>query len=172
MDRRKALLYGGVAAVAGIAGALVGPLVLQQRSGAASLLSTIFPDLQGEARRLRDWSGQIAIVNFWATWCAPCREEIPLLIEVRNRYRAQGVEVVGIGIDQVDKIREFASKFRIEYPLLVGDLRALDVMRDLGNPSGALPYTVVLDRAARVTAQRLGAYKPGELERDLAPILR
>jgi thiol-disulfide isomerase/thioredoxin len=161
-----------VAAAAGLAGALLGPLVIQRQSGAGSLLSTIFPDLHGQARRVRDWSGQVTIVNFWATWCEPCREEIPLLLAARATYRSQGLEVVGIGIDQIDKIREFASKFKIDYPLLIGDTRALDVMRDLGNQAGALPYTVVLDRAGRVAARRLGAYKAGELDQVLAPILR
>lgn len=172
MDRRRALAYAGVALAAGVAGAVVGPLVLQRESGAASLLSTVFPDLQGQPRRLRDWEGRVAVVNFWATWCEPCREEIPLLIAARAQYGAQGVEVVGIGIDQLDKIHEFATKFKIDYPLLVGDIRALDVMRDLGNQAGALPYTVVLDRSGKVAARRLGAYKPGELDRVLAAILR
>jgi thiol-disulfide isomerase/thioredoxin len=166
------LLYAGVAAAAGIAGALVGPLVLQRQTGAGTLLSTVFPDLQGQARRLRDWDGHVAVVNFWATWCAPCREEIPLLVAARARYRADGVEVVGIGIDQVDKLRDFAAKFSINYPVLVGDLRALDVMRELGNQAGALPYTVVLDRSGRVASRRLGAYQPGELDQVLAGILR
>lgn len=172
VDRRKALLYGGVAAAAAGAGIVVGPLVLQDRSGASRLLATVFPDLEGQARRLLDWRGKVVVVNFWATWCEPCREEIPLLSKISESYRESGVVVVGIAIDTVAKIREFAANFRINYPILVGDMRAIDLLRDLSNPAGALPYTVVLSRAGAVEARKLGAYKAGELEEALAPILR
>lgn len=171
-DRRRVLAYAAVGAGAAAAGAILGPLVLQSRSGAASLLSTVFPDLDGRARRLLDWNGSVVIANFWATWCEPCREEIPILIKVRKDYASRKVEVVGIGIDQVSKMREYAAKYEISYPLLVGDARALDVMRELGNKAGALPYTVILDPAGAVASQRLGAYKAGELEKVLNSILR
>jgi thiol-disulfide isomerase/thioredoxin len=172
VDRRKALAYAGVAFAAGVAGAVLGPLYLQKTTGAAGLLGTVFPDLQGQARRLLDWNGKVAVVNFWATWCEPCREEIPLLIEVSGKYATAGVEVVGIALDTVAKIQEYAANYRISYPLLVGDARALDLIRDLGNKAGALPYTVVLDRRGVVASRRLGAYKPGELDQVLASILR
>lgn len=172
MDRRKAVLYGVAAVAAAGAGIVAGPLVLQDRSGAAALLSTVFPDLQGQPRRLVDWRGRIAVVNFWATWCEPCREEIPLLVQTSRTYASAGVEVVGIAIDTVDKIREYAANFGIPYPILVGDMRAIDLLRQLGNQAGALPYTVVLDRSGAVAARKLGAYKAGELDRALATILR
>lgn len=171
-DRRKVLAYALVGVGAAAAGAVLAPLVLQRRSGAAALLSTVFPDLDGQPRRLLDWKGSVTVTNFWATWCEPCREEMPLLTEVRRRYRDKGVEIVGIGIDQVSKLRDFASKYDISYPLLVGDARALDVMRELGNRAGALPYTVILDRSGTLVGQRLGAFRAGELDRMLDPILR
>ena len=171
MERRRALAFAGVALAGAAAGALVGPLVLQKQSGAASLLSTIFPDLDGKARRLLDWRGKVAVVNFWATWCEPCREEIPLLISLSRTHGERGVEVVGIGIDTVDKIREYAAKMHIPYALLIGDARALDLLRGLGNTAGALPYTVVLDREGTVASRKLGAFKAGELEQVLAPIV-
>ena len=136
------------------------------------MLGTVFPDLRGNARRLIDWKGTVAVVNFWATWCEPCREEIPLLIHVSDKFAASGVQVVGIAIDTVAKIVDFASKYQITYPTLVGDARALDLLRQLGNQAGALPYSVVLDRAGTVASRKLGAYKPGELEGVLAAILR
>lgn len=172
MDRRKALAYTGVALAAGAAGAVLGPFYLQKSTGAAGLLATIFPDLDGRARRLLDWSGKVAVVNFWATWCEPCREEIPLLIEASRTYAASGVEIVGIALDTVENVRKYAANYGIPYAVLIGDARALDVIRDLGNTAGALPYTVVLDRSGAVASRRLGAYKPGELDEVLASILR
>jgi peroxiredoxin len=171
-DRRELLILGGVGLAAAIAGAVLGPFALQSQSGVPQLLSTVFPDAEGQARRLRDWSGQVVVCNFWATWCIPCREEVPLLIDVYDKYRQRGVQVVGIGIDQHAKIVDFAAKFKITYPLLIGDARALDVMRGLGNQAGALPYTVVLDRAGAVAARKLGAYKDAELHEILAVLLR
>jgi peroxiredoxin len=151
---------------------LLGPLILQSGSGAPQLLSTVFPDLKGQPRKLMEWKGTVAVCNFWATWCAPCREEIPMLVRWREEHHNEGAEVVGIGIDTVAKIGEFARKYEITYPLLVGDMRALDVMRELGNTAGALPYTVVLDRAGAVAHRKLGTITSLELDEVLANLLR
>jgi thiol-disulfide isomerase/thioredoxin len=171
-DRREILALAGVGLAAAVAGAVLGPVVLQSGSGASSLLSTVFPDLAGRPRRLREWSGKVAACNFWGTWCPPCREEIPLLIALYEKYRHQGVDIVGIGVDKLPNIVEFAAKLNITYPLLVGDARALDLMRSLGNDAGALPYTVVLDRQGTVAYRKLGAFQQGELDTILAPLLR
>lgn len=172
MHRRRALAVAGIGLGAAAAGAVAGAFFWQQRSGAAALLNTVFPDLQGQARRLRDWHGKTIVVNFWATWCEPCREEIPLLIRTSGIYAGKGVEVVGIAIDTVDKIREFGAKYGISYTSLVGDMRALDLLRQLGNTAGALPFSVILDRAGAVASRKLGAYKGGELDQELNAILR
>lgn len=170
--RRRALAVGAVGLAAAAAGAVAGAFFWQQRSGAASLLSTVFPDLDGQARRLRDWRGKVVVVNFWATWCEPCREEIPVLIRVSQTYADKDVQLVGIAIDTVAKIREFAAKYSIPYVSLVGDARALDLLRGLGNTAGALPFSVVLDRSGAVASRKLGAYKEGELDTVLAGVLR
>jgi thiol-disulfide isomerase/thioredoxin len=171
-DRREILALAGVGLAAAVAGAILGPVALQSRSGASALLSTVFPDLAGQPRRLRDWSGKVAVCNFWATWCAPCREEIPLLITLYDKYRDRGLDVVGIGVDKLPKIVEFAANLKITYPLLVGDARTFDLMRSLGNEAGVLPYTVVLDRQGTVAHRKLGAFREGELDTILAPLLR
>ncbi len=171
-DRRRALAIGAVGLAAAAAGAVAGALFWQQRSGAASLLSTVFPDLDGQARRLRDWRGKVVVVNFWATWCEPCREEIPLLIRASQTYASRGVDFVGIAVDTVAKIREFAANYSIPYVSLVGDARALDLLRELGNTAAALPFSVVIDRGGAVASRKLGAYKDGELDAVLQDVLR
>jgi thiol-disulfide isomerase/thioredoxin len=171
-DRREILTLAGVGLAAAVAGAVLGPLALQSTSGASALLSTVFPDLAGQPRRLRDWRGRVAVCNFWATWCAPCREEIPLLITLYDKYRNQGLDIVGIGVDKLPNIAEFAANLRVTYPLLVGDARALDLLRSLGNQAGVLPYTVLLDRQGTLIYRKLGAFRPGELDQVVVPLLR
>jgi thiol-disulfide isomerase/thioredoxin len=169
--RRKALALAGIGAGAAAVGALVGALLRQSSSGAAALLSATFPDLDGRPRRLLDWQGRPLVCNFWATWCAPCREEIPLLVSARQQYAEAGLEVVGIGIDSVDKIREFAAIYRISYPLLVAGADTIELIRTLGNKAGALPYTVLLDRRGVLVGSKLGAYRGSELQAALTSLL-
>ena len=169
--RRKALALGGVAAAAAVGGAFVGALVMQSGSGAARLLSASFLDLEGRTRRLREWRGQVLVCNFWATWCAPCREEVPLLVAAKQHYAKRGLEIIGIGVDHVDKIRDFAANYRVNYEMLVADTESIEIMRALGNKAAALPYTVLLDRSGQLAGQRLGAFRKEELTQVLMELL-
>jgi thiol-disulfide isomerase/thioredoxin len=170
--RREVLILGAIGAGAAVVGGLAGALALQAQSGAADLLAAPFPDLSGARRTLREWQGRIVVCNFWATWCAPCREEIPMLVAVRGVFAAKGVEIVGIGIDQASKVEEFAKTYGITYPVLIADARALELMSRLGNALGGLPYTVVLDRQGAVAHRRIGVLTRAKLEEVLRGLLR
>jgi len=170
--RRDALILGAVGVGAAAAGALIGAFALQSRTGAAEFLGQPFTDLAGKSRRLIEWQGRVLVCNFWATWCAPCREEIPLLIAAQQQYAVKNVQIVGIGIDHANKISEFSSQLKITYPLLVAGAATVDTMKLLGNQSGGLPFTVILDQGGAVAKTKLGALQPGELDDILAPILR
>jgi thiol-disulfide isomerase/thioredoxin len=169
--RREALILGAVGAAAAVAGGFAGVLALQARSGAAELLAARFADLDGRPRRLLEWRGRALLCNFWATWCEPCREEVPLLIAAKQKAGSNDAEIVGIGIDSADKIRQFAAIYRINYPLLVADASAISLLRGLGNKGGGLPYTVGLDRSGALVNRRLGALKEDELRQVLASLL-
>jgi len=170
-SRRKVLIFAAVGALAAAGGAVLGAFVSQSRSGAARLLGAPFRDLDGRPRRLAEWQGHMVLCNFWATWCAPCREEVPLLVAAMQQHSGRRFSVVGIGIDHANKIREFAANYGINYPLLVADAGAIDLLRVLGNRAGALPYSVLLDRAGRLQASRLGAFHRDELPSLLARAL-
>ena len=172
MQRRDALILAGVGLAAAAAGILVGPMVLQSQSGAAELHAASYPDLAGSIRRIDSWKGSALVCNFWATWCAPCREEMPLLQATRQKYAEKWVEIVGIGIDNADKIRQFAAEFGISYPLLVADSGGIELMRNLGNRDGALPFTVILDRHGAIASRRLGILRKEDLETALDGVLR
>jgi thiol-disulfide isomerase/thioredoxin len=169
--RRNALILAGVGAAAAAAGALSGVFLLQSGSGAAELLAARLTDLEGRPRRLLDWQGRALLCNFWATWCAPCREEVPILVAAKQQLVPTGPEIIGIGIDRVDKIREFAATYKINYPLLVGDATVIGVLRRLGNASGGLPYTVALDRSGAVVGRKLGSFTDAELRQVLASLV-
>jgi thiol-disulfide isomerase/thioredoxin len=180
--RREALILGAAGLAAAAAGFLVGPVLLQQASrgeegggtaaGNLALRSASLMDLAGRPRRLSEWLDRALIWNFWATWCAPCREEIPLLMAARAKYASMGLEVVGIAIDNATKVREFTASFSISYPVLVAEAEGLDLMRRLGNSSGGLPYTVVTDRQGNVVHRKLGAFKQSDLDTMLGALAR
>ena len=158
----RALIWAVAAVLA--AGALGAGLWvgLAQREGApsasaaASLTRMPFKDLAGADVTLDRWRGQVVVVNFWATWCPPCREEIPGLIDVQRKQGPNGAQIVGIAIDSADKTREFATNVGINYPTVIGGMETIDLVRALGNKSGGLPFTVVLDRAGKVADTHLG----------------
>ena len=129
-----------------------------------ALWSLPFPNLSGKTQTLGDWRGKTLVINFWATWCAPCREEIPDFIEIRSEYAAKSVEIVGIAIDNAQAVTPYAQLMGITYPLLIGEGSALEMSRALGNPSGALPYTVVIGPDGAILLRHLGRLPKSKLQ--------
>lgn len=171
-ERRDVLIIGAVGLAAAAAGAILGPLVLQSQSGAPELLSASFPDLAGRQRKILEFQHRALVANFWATWCELCREEVPGLVATYENFRTAGALVLGIGIDSAEKLKRFAGEYHINYPVLIGEGNALELMRKLGNRAGALPFTVVLDSHGRLAHRKLGAVHKDELEAILIRLLR
>jgi thiol-disulfide isomerase/thioredoxin len=113
-------------------------------------------DLTGRSTPISAWRGKSLVINFWATWCAPCRREIPLLKSLAAEWAARDLMVVGIAVDHRDKVQDFAGQFKIDYPVLVGDQDALDVAAKFGMDSPAFPFTVFTDRRGEVVALFIG----------------
>lgn len=122
-------------------------------------------DTEGQLRALGEWSGRPLLVNYWATWCAPCVREIPLLNELRAEGRAPGMEVIGIAVDFRDDVLAFAKDTPIDYPLLIGEEDGLKAVQDMGMQP-AFPFTVFAD-----SQQRIVTVKVGELHRDEAEVI-
>lgn len=167
LGRREFIALGGVGAVAALAGVLVGGPGLRSANAAAKLLAYSFQDLEGRTAHLRDWRSPVLLCNFWATWCAPCREEIPLLVSARRDFAASGLEIAGIGIDQAAKLRRFAHDFKVNYPILTTEADSSDLLRSLGDNAAALPYSILLDARRRISYRKLGAWSKLELEREI-----
>lgn len=113
-------------------------------------------DLSGQTRTLAQWQGKLLLVNFWATWCAPCVDEIPLLVEAQARYGAKGLQVLGPAFDEPGPARAMAQRLRINYPVSADLAQADAAARALGNHNGMLPYTVLISRDGRVLETVLG----------------
>ena len=140
-------------------------------SAAAGLMAARLPDVDGRTQALEQWRGKVLVVNFWATWCVPCREEIPALIKVQNKWGARGLQIIGIAIDENDKIRPYAAELKINYPILVGGLDGIELARQAGNRLGGLPFTVVFDRQGGIVHSQLGGVSQQKLEGFIQPLL-
>ena len=171
--RRRDLLVSVAVAAAALGAGLGAPKFLElTRDEGAPLRAARLVDLSGRPRALAEWAGKIVVVNFWATWCAPCLEEIPLLMAARKSHASMGIDVVGIAIDHAAKISEFASKLSIDYTLLLAGTEGLELMRGLGNRAGGLPFTVFLDRTGTLVRKKLGVLKQPELDRILSDLAK
>jgi thiol-disulfide isomerase/thioredoxin len=113
-------------------------------------------DLSGKPTSIAAWSGRSLVINFWATWCAPCRREIPLLKTLAVDWSGRDLTVVGIAVDYADKVRQFAAQFKIDYPVLIGEQDALEVAAKFGMDSPAFPFTVFTDRRGEIVALFVG----------------
>lgn len=137
----------------------------------SSLMGLALPDADGKEQRIDQWRGKVIVVNFWATWCAPCREEMPEFVQAQNTYGPKGLQFVGIAVDQPDKVRQFATEIGVNYPSLIGGFGAMELSKALGNNIMALPFSVVVDRQGKVAHTQLGVLKPGKLEAILKQLL-
>jgi len=140
-------------------------------NSAQVLWALSLPDLNNQPQRLEQWRGKVVVVNFWATWCEPCRKEIPLFVKMQEKHAAKGLQFVGISIDQVDKTSEFARNFKINYPTLIGTFDAVEVSQKAGNQRRGLPFTVILDRKGQIAATELGGVTQEKLDALIAPLL-
>jgi len=129
-----------------------------------ALFAATLTTLADKPQALAQWRGKPLVVNFWARWCGPCRTEIPELIKLRQQYRTQDVEVIGIALeDKVEAVRDFAKAYEMDYPILLAKDQGLALMQALGNTKMGLPFTVAIDRQGKLVVVKMGAIKGNEL---------
>jgi peroxiredoxin len=139
---------------------------------AEAFFAQTFNDLDGQPTDMARWKDRIVVVNFWATWCPPCVEEMPDLQRIHDEYSSRGVTVIGLGIDSPSSLKRFRDEHLLSLPLFAAGVSGSELGRALGNPSGALPYTVLVDREGRIVQARLGQVQPAELRRWLDAQIR
>lgn len=126
----------------------------------------------GLSQNLMQYKGKIVVLNFWATWCPPCREEMPELSALHNEYKAKNVVVLGLAVDELSLVKEFATSTPVSYPLLVAEDEGMQLASDFGNNQGVLPYTVIIDQDGRVLNSYFGRISKTLLSDALKPLIR
>ncbi|MCE5181126.1 MAG: redoxin family protein [Betaproteobacteria bacterium] len=142
-----------------------------QEISAEPVFAASFKDLDDKLQPLKQWRGKVVVLNFWAPWCPPCREEIPDFIKLQDKYRERGLIFVGLALDEKLKVQAFSDEIGINYPILLGEMDAVDLARKIGNRLGGLPFTVVIDRDGRIAASEVGGLNMAQMEKIVAPLL-
>ncbi|MDX1518940.1 MAG: TlpA disulfide reductase family protein, partial [Gammaproteobacteria bacterium] len=114
------------------------------------------PDLENKPRQVSEWDGKLIVINFWATWCPPCREEIPIFIALQEEFADRGLQFIGIALQDADEVRDFVAETGMNYPVLTGYREVIKIAESLGNDIGALPYTVIINRDGVIEFTRAG----------------
>jgi thiol-disulfide isomerase/thioredoxin len=138
---------------------------------AATLLAVSLPDQAGVAQPMAQWKGKVLVVNFWATWCVPCREEMPEFVSIQRELAGKGVQFVGIAVDSPDKVEPFVREIGLNYPALIGGYGAMELSRTLGNRVMALPFTLIVNRDGNIAHRQLGPLKGDQLRKALADLV-
>jgi thiol-disulfide isomerase/thioredoxin len=136
----------------------------------STVFNASFSDLNGKQQPLKQWQGKVIVLNFWATWCPPCREEMPELSAMQQQYKE--IVIVGLSTDDLEKTKEFIKTAPVSYPILAGDMEAMNFSESLGDDRGILPYTVILDAKGVVVKTFFGRINQQTLEETLIPLLK
>lgn len=164
-DMRRERQVQPQSAAPGMPGEADSPGVATGRKPPDELPDIALPALDGTTQRLTQWKGKPLLINFWATWCEPCRREIPLLKTLHRERAAEALEIVGIAIDTRDATRKYAQSQGIDYPVLVGEQGGLEAVNAFGMDT-ALPFSVFVDGKGRILTMKIG-----ELHRDEAELI-
>lgn len=152
------------------------PIAAPQPALSGPLLGNIRPDFQlasnaGEFVSPADYTGKTMLINFWATWCEPCRKEMPMLMDLQRQYGSSGLQVVGIALDDAQSVRNFVETYGISYPVLVGSEDVFTTSTAYGNEEGVLPYSVLVDKTGVVRWQYAGIIQHAEIIKLLSDFL-
>ena len=171
MNRRQWMMIGGISLLALLAGIFSSHWITQTGLASDPSIKAFFANSwqtpEGKPANSDHWRGKILVVNFWASWCPPCVEEMPTLDKIAQEYASKNVLIVGIGIDSPSNIREFLEKTPVSYPIVIGGLEGSNLAKQMGNSQGALPYTVIVNQNGKAVFTKLGKISEEELKKAI-----
>ena len=175
MNRRQILIITGMSLVGLAAGLITASWIYRDGTASeesvAALLANSWTKPDNTAVNTAEWQNRVLVVNFWASWCPPCVEEMPALSDLQDEFASKNVLFVGIGIDTPSNIRQFLETTLVSYPIVMGGLQGSKIGKALGNTQGALPYTVVINTKGKVTNTKLGKINEDELRKQIKAAL-
>ena len=133
--------------------------------------SFALPDLAGKERRMDEWDGEVVLLNFWASWCPPCRREIPAFIDLQEDFGDEGLQIVGVAIDDRQAVIDFTDPMGVNYPILLGGEEGIGIAEAYGNRMGVLPYTILVDREGRIVNRWREELSYDEVSEAIDPLL-
>ena len=128
-------------------------------------------DIEGKTRDIKEWDGQVLLINFWATWCPPCRREIPAFIELQEKYEAKGFKIIGIALDEKQAVIDYADPMGVNYPLLMAEQEGIALTKAYGNRLGSLPFSVIVDRKGNIIHRKRRELTIAQVEAMIKPLL-
>lgn len=163
-----------VVALLAVGGGIVvrGFLSTVEQTSPTNLPDFNLPDVSGNQRNISEWQGKIRVINFWATWCAPCREEIPEFIALQEQYAANGLQFIGIAIDDLEPVEEYLKSNKINYPILIGGISGIALAHQLGNSIDAVPFTLVVNQQGQIIHRHPGEFSSAQIMEIITPLLK
>ena len=135
------------------------------------LYSSSFKDLKDQMASMDQFKGKVLVMYYWATWCVPCRVETPNLVKLNDQYKSKGVTVIGLALDNGDKVRDFVKENGVTYPIFYGGHDAVQLGKAMGNEGGAIPFTVVIGKDGKLVHTFKGDLPNAELQKIIDPLL-
>lgn len=128
-------------------------------------------DIEDKVRDVKEWDGQVLLINFWATWCPPCRREIPAFIDVQKKYQDKGFTIIGVALDEKQAVIDFTDPMGVNYPLLLAENEGIVLSKAYGNRLGVLPFTVIVDRKGNIVHRQRNELTFKQVEGMIKPLL-
>lgn len=170
---KKIMLILIVAAVALAVGIVVRSFLTPLFSNSPSPLPEFsFPDLSGKEHNISEWKGKIMVINFWATWCPSCKEEIPDFIALQKDYADKGLQIIGLSIEEPEPVGEYLDNVKINYPVLIAGDQGMLLSRQLGNFLEGIPFTLIVDRQGQIVETKTGQFSKERLEEIIMRLLK
>ena len=175
MNRRQWISIAGISLLALCAGVLTSQWIYKTGLASDPAIKAFFANAwqtpDGKSVDTEKWRGKVLVVNFWASWCPPCVEEMPTLDKLQQEFLSKNVLFVGIGIDSPSNIRQFLEMTPVSYPIVIGGLEGSNLSKQMGNAQGALPYTIIINVQGKATSSKLGKISEDELRNAIKSAL-